>query len=173
MSGVGTHTCPKRGANPVHHNRLWVVCGERAGERRCIVLRACSLSNNRLVSYSLPRSPDWWSTRERVVNPPCLPSLESARMSRPVGGPTASPNPFAGGSTTSSSSNLHRRTNSNVQPLPSPQLTRTLSAQSRERPAASLKTTFSSNSHSSLSHPVRSLSSIFTGRMIDFISSHL
>ncbi|TEB12334.1 beta-glucan synthesis-associated protein KRE6 [Coprinellus micaceus] len=63
-------------------------------------------------------------------------------MSRPIGGSAAS-----------SSSNLHRRTNSNVQPLPSPQLTRTLSAQSREKSAASLKTTFSSSSHSSMSHP--------------------
>ncbi|KAJ3534230.1 hypothetical protein NMY22_g7012 [Coprinellus aureogranulatus] len=85
-------------------------------------------------------------------------------MNRPLLGgnprPVASSNPFAGGSTSSasSSSNLHRRTNSNVQSAgqqePKVQLTRSLSKQSREEQASNaLMTTFSASSHSTISLP--------------------
>ncbi|KAJ3538182.1 hypothetical protein NMY22_g5273 [Coprinellus aureogranulatus] len=84
-------------------------------------------------------------------------------MNRPLLGgnprPVASSNPFAGGSASaSSSSNLHRRTNSNVQSAgqqePKVQLTRSLSKQSREEQASNaLKTTFSASSHKARASP--------------------
>lgn len=86
-------------------------------------------------------------------------------MNRPLG---ASSNPFAGGSATPSS-NIHRRTNSNVvqaaaRQEPEVQLTRSLSNKSREQPSITLSTTFSSSSHSSSSYPVSGTRMSFIGR---------